>query len=54
MQEFYRDFLLKFVPKDQFELMEMDADSYYMALASDSLGNCVPDHLKRDRVFLRS
>ena len=48
MLEFYYDFLLKFVPKDQFELIELDTDSFYMALASDSLENFVPDHLKRE------
>ena len=29
MFEFYYDFLLKFVSKDQFELVEMDTDSFY-------------------------
>ena len=44
MLSFYFDFLLKFVDKRNFELCEMDTDSFYLALGTDNLDDAVyPD-----------
>ena len=44
MLSFYFDFLLKFIDNRNFELCEMDTDSFYLALSTDNLDDAVyPD-----------
>lgn len=44
MLEFYYDCLDKFCNREDFELMSMDTDSYYMSIAGDNLTDIVkPD-----------
>ena len=43
MLEFYYDFILKFIDKEDFELSEMDTDSLYMGISGDSLEALVKD-----------
>ena len=50
MLEFYYDLLDTFVPRDDFQLAEMDTDSLYMALSTDSLEEAVRPEL-RERFF---
>ena len=38
---FYYDFLLRFIGRDDFEFMECDTDSTYIALKSPTLNECV-------------
>src|SRR5690606_31989379 len=34
MLRFYYDFLLKYIPRNKFQLIETDTDSYYMSFAA--------------------
>lgn len=42
MLEFYYNFLVRFIPKSEFQVMCMDTDSLYLALTADSLEELVP------------
>lgn len=45
MLSFYYDCLLKFIPREKFELFQMDTDSLYFAVSENTLEECVPPHL---------
>ena len=47
MLQFYYDFMLKFVNRDDFEYCEMDTDSAYMALAGPSLESVIKPEMKQ-------
>ncbi|KAL8588078.1 hypothetical protein ACOMHN_066299 [Nucella lapillus] len=46
----YYDYMARFVPKENFQLCEMDTDSLYMALSSESLDSAVEPEL-RERFY---
>ena len=46
MLEFYYDFLDKYVDRKDFELIQMDTDSLYMALSDNCIDNIVKDDMK--------
>ena len=46
MVSFYYDFINKFLDPTKFELLQMDTDSLYMALAEEKLADCVKNELK--------
>ena len=48
MLEFYFDFLDKYVDRRDFELMQMDTDSNYMAISGERLENVVRPELKAE------
>ena len=48
MLEFYYDFLDKYVDRKDFELIQMDTDSMYMALSDDCIDNVVKDEMKHE------
>lgn len=48
MLEFYYDFLDRFVSRSDFQLLEMDTDSFYLALSRLSLDEVVNPRLRRD------
>jgi len=48
MLEFYYDFLDKYVDRRDFELIQMDTDSLYMAISGKSLNEIVRPELKED------
>ena len=50
MLQFYYDCLLKYVKKEDFELMEMDTDSMYLSLSGESLNDVIKPH-KRQAFF---
>ncbi|RUS69038.1 hypothetical protein EGW08_023211 [Elysia chlorotica] len=45
MLQFHYDFVDKFLSRDDYQLCEMDTDSLYMALSTDSLEKAVRPHL---------
>ena len=48
MLEFYHNFLDKYVDREDFELIQMDTDSLYLGLSSESLEQVVKPHLKNE------
>ena len=46
MLEFYYDFLDRFVDRSDFELIQMDTDSNYMAISGDSLEEVIKPELR--------
>ena len=48
MLEFYYDFLDKFIERRDFELIQMDTDSNYMAIAGEGLEDVVRPELKEE------
>ena len=48
MLEFYYDFLDRFISKDDFQLLEMDTDSMYMALSQSHLDQLVKEEDKEE------
>ena len=48
MLEFYYDFLDKYVDRKDFELIQMDTDSMYMALSDDCIDNVVKAEMKHE------
>ena len=48
MLEFYYDFLDKFIDRRDFELIQMDTDSNYMAISAESLEDIVRPELKAE------
>ena len=46
MLEFYYDFLDKFLDRSDFQYVEMDTDSAYIALAGESLADLIKPHLR--------
>ena len=48
MLEFYYDFLDRFISRDDFQLLEMDTDSMYMALSQSHLDKLVKKEDKRE------
>ena len=46
MLEFYYDFLDKYIDRRDFELIQMDTDSMYMALSSKSIDYIIRPELK--------
>ena len=48
MLEFYYDFLDRFVSRTDFQLLEMDTDSLYIALSHESLDRAVKPEKKRE------
>ncbi|RUS83075.1 hypothetical protein EGW08_009161 [Elysia chlorotica] len=47
MLQFHYDFVDKFLSRDDYQLCEMDTDSLYMALSTDSLEKAVRPHLRQ-------
>lgn len=43
---FYYDFLLKYIGRNQFEFMECDTDSTYIALPNKTLAECILPAIK--------
>ena len=48
MLAFYYDFLLKFIDKKDFELCEMDTDSFYFALSTTNLDDAVKPEMREE------
>jgi hypothetical protein len=48
MLEFYYDCLLKYIPRNNFALTEIDTDSMYFGLSKASLIDCVKPELKQE------
>ena len=48
MLEFYYDFLDKYIDRIDFELIQMDSDSMYMALSSKSIDDIVRPELREE------
>ena len=48
MLEFVYDCIKKYIPDDCFEFIEMDTDSLYFSLCSDSLDELVKPELRED------
>jgi hypothetical protein len=48
MLQFYYDFLDKFVPRECFELCEMDTDSSYLALSSEKIEYLIKPEMKTE------
>ena len=48
MLEFYYDFLNKYIDRRDFELIQMDTDSMYMALSSKNLDDIVKPKLLKE------
>ena len=48
MLEFYYDFLEKYIDRKDFELIEMDTDSNYMAISGESLEDVIRPELKAE------
>ena len=48
MLEFHYDFLDKYVHRSDYELIQMDTDSSYMALSAPTLDELVKPHLKAE------
>jgi len=46
MLSFYYDFLDKFLERESFQLTQMDTDSLYFAISSDSLQECIKPSMK--------
>ena len=46
MLVFYYDFLDKYVDRKDFELIQIDTDSMYMALSDDCIDNVMKDEMK--------
>ena len=46
MLEFYYDFLLKFIDTSDFEMCEMDTDSFYFALSTEKLDDAVKPEMR--------
>ena len=46
--KFYYNFLLKFVGRENFEYMETDTDSSYIALAQETLEECILPEMKQN------
>ena len=42
MLELVYDLIMKFIPRDSYELLYMDTDSMYVSYSEDSIENCVP------------
>jgi hypothetical protein len=48
MLEFYYDCLLKYIPRNNFALTEIDTDSMYFGLSKSSIIDCVKPELKQE------
>ena len=48
MLEFYYDFLDKYIDRIDFELIQMDTDSMYMALSSKSIDDIIRPELREE------
>ncbi|KAJ8306861.1 hypothetical protein KUTeg_014945 [Tegillarca granosa] len=48
MLEFYYDFLDKYIGRDNFEYIEMDTDSAYLAISSSSLVDAIKPEMKQE------
>ena len=48
MLEFYYDFLDKYVDRKDFELMQMDTDSNYLAISGEKLEDIVHPHMREE------
>lgn len=48
MLEFYYDFLDKYVDRKDFELIQMDADSNYMAISGEKLEDVVKPKKRKE------
>ena len=46
MLEFYYDFLDKFCDRKDFELIQMDTDSFYMALSANDFDDIIKPEMK--------
>ena len=46
MLEFYYDFLDKFCDRRDFELIQMDTDSFYMALSANDFDEIIKPEMK--------
>ena len=47
MLEFYYDSIDVFVSRKDFQLLEMDTDSLYMALSAETLEDVIPEHRQK-------
>ena len=45
MLEFYYDFLCKYVPRDKFQMLQMDTDSNYFSIAGETLQDVIKPEL---------
>ena len=48
MLEFYYDFLDKYVDRKDFELIQMDTDSMYMAISAEKLDNIIKPEMQKE------
>jgi len=48
MLEFYFNFLLHFINRQDFQCVQSDTDSLYMAFSSETLADCVKPHMRRE------
>ena len=48
MLQFYYDFLLEYIPRECWSMIQMDTDSLYLALSKGSLREAVPAHRLAD------
>jgi hypothetical protein len=50
MLQFYYDFLVKYVPRDKFQSLEMDTDSLYSSFAGENLQDVIRPELLNDYI----
>ena len=50
MNQFYYDFMMRFVSPDMFQYCEMDTDSAYMALAGPTLESVIKPEMKKEYI----
>ena len=48
MLEFYYDFLDKYLDRKDFELIQMDTDSMYMAISSENLDDIIKPEMREE------
>ena len=48
MLEFYFDFLLHFIDRQDFQCVQSDTDSLYMTFSGGTLADCVKPHMRRE------
>ena len=50
MLAFYQEFLSKFIEKQDFEMLQMDTDSFYFSIAGNSLDEVIKPNLKQEYI----
>jgi hypothetical protein len=48
MLQFDYDFIDKYIDRSDFELLEMDTDSYYFAFSKDSIEKLINPHMREE------